>query len=202
MNKVEFLSVTKASLRRTLRQLHRRAVGRAEVGRILRQSLACHRRNAVRGRALGAADVEHALDAAHAAKDAWGKTSAAERAVILNAIAQRMQDNLPMLAEAETWDNGKPIRETTAADLPLAIDHFRYFAGARPGAGRRHLGDRSRYRRVSLPRTAGRRRPDHPVEFPAADGGLEAGAGPRRRQLRGAQARRADAGLDHGAGSS
>ncbi len=77
-----------------------------------------------------AADVERALDAAHAAKDAWGKTSVSERAVILNAVAQRMEDNLPMLAEAESWDNGKPIRETTAADLPLAIDHFRYFAGA------------------------------------------------------------------------
>ena len=74
--------------------------------------------------------MEKALDAAHAAKDAWGRTSAAERAVILNAIAQRMQDNLALLAEAETWDNGKPIRETTAADLPLAIDHLRYFAGA------------------------------------------------------------------------
>ena len=77
-----------------------------------------------------AADVERALDAAHAAKDAWGKTSAAERGNILNAIAQRMQDNIGLLAEAETWDNGKPIRETMAADMPLAIDHFRYFAGA------------------------------------------------------------------------
>ena len=77
-----------------------------------------------------AADVEKALDAAHAAKDAWGKTAAAERANILNKIAQRMEDNLAMLAEAETWDNGKPIRETMAADMPLAIDHFRYFAGA------------------------------------------------------------------------
>jgi aldehyde dehydrogenase len=77
----------------------------------------------------GAADVERALDAAHAAKDAWGATSAAERGVILNAIAQRMEDNLALLAQAETWDNGKPIRETMAADLPLAIDHFRYFAG-------------------------------------------------------------------------
>jgi aldehyde dehydrogenase len=76
-----------------------------------------------------AADVEAALDAAHAAKDAWGRTSPAERAVVLNSIAQRMQDNLDLLAAAETWDNGKPIRETTAADLPLAIDHFRYFAG-------------------------------------------------------------------------
>ena len=76
-----------------------------------------------------ATDIELALDAAHAAKVSWGKTSAAERANILNQIAQRMEDNLAMLAEAETWDNGKPIRETTAADLPLAIDHWRYFAG-------------------------------------------------------------------------
>lgn len=72
-------------------------------------------------------DIELALDAAHAAKDAWGATSAAERGLILHKIAQVMEDNLAILAEAETWDNGKPIRETTAADIPLAIDHFRYF---------------------------------------------------------------------------
>jgi aldehyde dehydrogenase len=76
-----------------------------------------------------AQDIELALDAAHAAKDAWGRTSVAERAVLLNKIAQIMEDNLPLLAQAETWDNGKPIRETMAADIPLAIDHFRYFAG-------------------------------------------------------------------------
>ncbi|KIL37582.1 aldehyde dehydrogenase [Cohnella kolymensis] len=76
-----------------------------------------------------AEDIERALDAAHAAKDAWGRTSPAERAVILNKIADRMEANLEMLAVAETWDNGKPVRETMAADLPLAIDHFRYFAG-------------------------------------------------------------------------
>src|SRR6266480_4210541 len=75
-------------------------------------------------------DIEAALDAAHAAKDGWGSTSVAERAVILNKIADRMEENLGLLALAETWDNGKPIRETTAADLPLAIDHFRYYAGA------------------------------------------------------------------------
>ena len=75
-------------------------------------------------------DIEDALDAAHAAKEAWGRTSVAERALILNRIADRMEENLDLLALAETWDNGKPIRETTAADLPLAIDHFRYFAGA------------------------------------------------------------------------
>ena len=75
-------------------------------------------------------DVEAALDAAHAAKDAWGRTSPAERALILNRSADRMEENLDTLALAETWDNGKPIRETTLVDIPLAIDHFRYFAGA------------------------------------------------------------------------
>ncbi|WP_314588017.1 aldehyde dehydrogenase [Paenibacillus terrigena] len=74
-------------------------------------------------------DIELALDAAHAAKDAWGRTSVQERSVILNKIADRIEANLEMLAVAETWDNGKPIRETLNADLPLAIDHFRYFAG-------------------------------------------------------------------------
>lgn len=73
-------------------------------------------------------DIELALDAAHAAKDAWAKTSVAERANILNKIADRLEENLEMLAVAETWDNGKAIREPLAADLPLAIDHFRYFA--------------------------------------------------------------------------
>ena len=76
-----------------------------------------------------AEDVEKALDAAHAAKGAWAKTSCAERAVILNKIADRIEQNLEMLAVAETWDNGKPIRECLAADLPLAVDHWRYFAG-------------------------------------------------------------------------
>src|SRR5271155_4813807 len=76
-----------------------------------------------------ASDIEAALDAAHAAKEAWGRTSPAERGIILNKIADRMEANLEKLATAETWDNGKPIRESMAADLPLAIDHFRYFAG-------------------------------------------------------------------------
>ncbi|ABQ67070.1 MULTISPECIES: aldehyde dehydrogenase [Sphingomonadales] len=75
-----------------------------------------------------AEDIELALDAAHKAKDGWGRRSTTERANILNRIAQRMEDNLDLLAMAETIDNGKPIRETTAADIPLAIDHFRYFA--------------------------------------------------------------------------
>ena len=76
-----------------------------------------------------AADVNLALDAAHAAQDKWGKTPVAERSNILLRIADRMEQNLQRLAVAETIDNGKPLRETMAADLPLAIDHFRYFAG-------------------------------------------------------------------------
>ncbi len=75
-------------------------------------------------------DIELALDAAHAAKDAWGKTSVTERANILLKIADRIEDNLEMLAVAESWENGKAVRETLNADLPLAIDHFRYFASA------------------------------------------------------------------------
>ena len=76
------------------------------------------------------ADIERALDAAHAAAPAWGKTSPAERAVILNKIADRIEENLESIAVAEAWDNGKPVRETLNADIPLAVDHFRYFAGA------------------------------------------------------------------------
>ncbi len=74
-------------------------------------------------------DIELALDAAHAAAEAWGRTSVSERAIILNKIADRIEANLETLAYAETVDNGKPIRETLAADIPLAVDHFRYFAG-------------------------------------------------------------------------
>ena len=75
-----------------------------------------------------AEDVELALDAAHKAAPGWGRTPVAQRAAILEQVAARMQANLEKLAVAETWDNGKPVRETLAADLPLAIDHFRYFA--------------------------------------------------------------------------
>jgi aldehyde dehydrogenase len=76
-----------------------------------------------------AEDIEAALDAAHAAKDGWGKMSSTERSNILLKMADRMEANLDLIALAETIDNGKPIRETTHADIPLAIDHFRYFAG-------------------------------------------------------------------------
>ncbi|MEV0251447.1 aldehyde dehydrogenase family protein [Nocardia sp. NPDC050712] len=77
-----------------------------------------------------AADIDMALEAAHLAADGWAATSPTERANILNKIADRIENSLEPLAVAESWDNGKPVRETLAADLPLAVDHFRYFAGA------------------------------------------------------------------------
>ncbi|MGH8088416.1 MAG: aldehyde dehydrogenase, partial [Stenotrophomonas sp.] len=77
-----------------------------------------------------AEDIEAALDAAHAAKRGWAETSTTERANVLNRIADRIEEHLELLAHAETWDNGKPIRETLNADIPLMADHFRYFAGA------------------------------------------------------------------------
>nr|WP_298373363.1 aldehyde dehydrogenase family protein [uncultured Halomonas sp.] len=76
-----------------------------------------------------AEDIDKAVDAARKAAPAWGKTSAAERSNILLKIADRIEQNLEVLAVAETWDNGKAVRETLNADLPLAVDHFRYFAG-------------------------------------------------------------------------
>lgn len=78
----------------------------------------------------GAADIEKALDAAHKAKAGWAATSTTDRSNILIRIAERIEENIDLLATAETWDNGKPIRESTAADVPLCADHFRYFAGA------------------------------------------------------------------------
>ena len=74
-------------------------------------------------------DVERALDAAHSARINWARTAPSERARILNKIADRIEENLELLAHVETRDNGKPIRETVNADVPLAADHFRYFAG-------------------------------------------------------------------------
>ena len=76
------------------------------------------------------ADIELALDAAHAAKDAWGEASATDRAAVLNAIADAVEQNKEALAVAESWENGKPVRETLNADIPLVVDHFRYFAAA------------------------------------------------------------------------
>ena len=72
-------------------------------------------------------DIDLAVEAASKAADAWGKTSATERSNIMFKIAQRIEDNLESIALVEAWDNGKAIRETMAADIPLAADHFRYF---------------------------------------------------------------------------
>ncbi|WP_408924859.1 aldehyde dehydrogenase family protein [Corynebacterium sp. YSMAA1_1_F7] len=77
-----------------------------------------------------AADIEKAIDAAEKAQPGWGATSVQDRAAVLLKIADRLEENLEMMAVAETWDNGKAVRETLAADLPLAVDHFRYYAGA------------------------------------------------------------------------
>ncbi|GAB2972837.1 aldehyde dehydrogenase family protein [Saccharothrix stipae] len=76
-----------------------------------------------------AEDLDRALDAAHGAARGWGRTSVAERATVLNEIADRIEDDLEALAVAETWESGRPIREALAADLPRAVDHFRHFAG-------------------------------------------------------------------------
>ena len=121
-------------------------------------------------------DVNAALDAAHAAAPAWGKTSTTERSNILNKIADTIEANLHLLALADTLDNGKPIRETMNADIPLT--------GSLPLFRRRHPRPRGQHRRdgreypgVSPPRAPRRSRPDHSVELPDFDGGLETGAG-------------------------
>ena len=108
----------------------------------------------------GEQDIELALDAAHAAKDEWGQRSPAERAAVLNDVADAIEENLEMLAVAESYENGKPVRETLAADIPLAADHFRYFAAAiRAEEGRiSEIDDRptltaSKSRSVSLGRS-------------------------------------------------
>src|ERR1700726_2416243 len=105
-------------------------MGSPQGGTLLRQSKPDHREEAVRGSTLVAADIELALDAAHKARDAWGRTSVQERSRILNKIADKIEANLELLALVETLDNGKPIRESTYADMPLVVDHWRYFASA------------------------------------------------------------------------
>ena len=146
-----------------------------------------------------AADIELALDAAHKAKDAWGKTAPAKRAEILNKIADRMEENLKVLAAVETIDNGKPIRETTFADIPLAIDHFRYFAAcvrAQEGSLSDLDHDTVAYHYHEPLGVVGQ---IIPWNFPILMATLEARARSRRRQLHRVEARRADADEHHGA---
>ena len=100
-------------------------------------------------------DIEAALDAAHAAADSWGRASVTERSNVLFRIADRLEQNLEMLAVAEAWDNGKAVRETLAADLPLAVDHFRYFAGCFvPRRVRRQRSTRTPSPTTSMSRSA------------------------------------------------
>jgi len=129
MNKVEFSRTAKAPFERRYGNFINGKWAEPRSGRYFENFSPVNGRLLCEVARSDASDVEDALDAAHAAKEAWGRTSVAERALILNRIADRMEENLDLLALAETWDNGKPIRETTAADVPLAIDHFRYFAG-------------------------------------------------------------------------
>ena len=123
-----------------------------------------------------AEDIELALDAAHAAKDEWGERSVTERALVLNRIADAIEEHREMLAVAESWDNGKPVRETLAADIPLAADHFRYFAGVIRG----ETGSISEIDKDTVAyhfhEPLGVVGTDRPVQLPAADGGVEGGA--------------------------
>ncbi len=148
----------------------------------------------------GPEDVELALDAAHAAKDAWGRRSPAERAAVLDAIADAIEENLEMLAVAESWENGKPVRETLAADHAAGDRSLPLLRRGRARRGGLDLGDRREDLRLPLPRAARRGRADHPVQLPAADGGMEAGPGARGRQLHGDQACEPDAMVDAEAG--
>ena len=144
----------------------------AEQGRVLREPLAGHRPDVLRDRPQSTPRTSSWRSTPRTApSDAWGRTSAAERA------EHPEQDRRPHRgqprdagASPRRWDNGKPIRETLAADLPLAVDHFRYFAGAIRAQEGGISRDRRRHRRLPLPRAARRRRPDHPVELPDPDG--------------------------------
>ncbi len=121
-------SMVSPQVKSPLRQLYRWRMGSACRWRVLPEPDAGDRAATVRSGVFGKRDIDLALDAAHKVKDKWAHTSVQDRAAILFKIADRMEQNLELLATAETRDNGKPIRETSAADVPLAIDHFRYFA--------------------------------------------------------------------------
>ncbi len=201
MNKPEFLGTQDSRpLQAALREFHRRPVGRAGRGPISTTAPADHRRQDHRDPPLAEGGYRTRPRCRPCRERSPGADTAPPIAPrILNQIADRMEAESDLARRRpRPSDNGKPIRETMDADLPLAVDHFRYFAGCHPRAGRRAVRARPRHRRLSLPRAARRRRPDHPLELPDPDGGVEARPGARRRQLRRAEAGRADAGLDHG----
>jgi aldehyde dehydrogenase len=147
-----------------------------------------------------AEDVERAIDAAHAAADKWGRTAVAQRARFSTSVADRIEQYLPFLAAVETYDNGKPIRETNLADLPLAVDHFRYFAScvrAQEGSLGELDDDTVAYHYHEPLGVVGQ---IIPWNFPILDGGMETRAGAGRRQCRRDQAGRTDAHVAAGAG--
>ena len=153
-----------------LRQFHRRQMGGAGRRRLFRQYQPDHRQAGLPDRRSQAADIELALDAAQRRRTPGGNTAPAKRAEILNKIADRMEENLKVLAAVETIDNGKPIRETTFADILLAIDHFRYFAAcmrAQEGSLSDIDHDTVAYHYHEPLGVVG---PDHPVELPDPDG--------------------------------
>ena len=202
MNKVEFSRTAKAPFERRYGNYINGKWAEPRSGRYFENFSPVNGRPLCEIARSDAQDIEDALDAAHAAKEAWGRTSVAERALILNRIADRMEENLDLLALAETWDNGKPIRETTAADMPLAIDHFRYFAGAiraQEGGLSEIDHDTVAYHFHEPLGVVGQ---IIPWNFPLLMAVLEAGPGAGRRKLRRAEAGRADAGRDHGVGRS
>lgn len=136
-----------------------------------------------------AEDIELALDAAHAAKAAWNASSTTERSNILLKIADVMEANLENIAVVETWENGKPVRETLNADIPLAIDHFRYFAGAvraQEGGISEINKDTVAYHFHEPLGVVGQ---IIPWNFPPLNGGVEIGTGFGSRQLRGDETR-------------
>ena len=184
----------------TIRELHRRQVAASGPREIPAQPLPGDGRPICEVAESTPEDIETALDAAHAAAPPGAEASHAERAEVLNAIADAIDAHREMLAVTESWENGKPVRETLAADIPLAADHFRYFAAAIRCSRRHDHRNRREHRGLPLPRAARSGRADHPVQLPAADGGVEAGAGPGRGQLHGDQARLADPVVDTQAG--
>lgn len=134
-------------------------------------------------------DIELALDAAHGAAEAWVRTTAAERASVLLKMADCIEEHLEELAVAETWDNGKPVRETLAADIPLAVDRFRYFASAvraQEGGISEIDDDTIAYHFREPLGVVGQ---IIAWNFPIPDGGVEAGTSPRSGQLRRPEAR-------------
>ncbi len=133
-------------------------------------------------------DVDNAVAAANAAKDAWGNTSAAERAGMLNKVADIIEANLEEFALVETCDNGKPIRETLNADIPLAIDHWRYFAAVIRARHCNRIGCQHAF--INHKRASRCCRSNYPLEFSVINVVLEIAAGTGSRKLCGTEARR------------